>query len=61
MAITWILVRGIKESSRWNFVMVILKITIVVAFLIVGAFYVKPENWTAHGGFASRSLAAALT
>jgi APA family basic amino acid/polyamine antiporter len=50
--ITWILVRGVKESARWNLVMVLLKIAIILAFLIVGAFYVKPENWTAHGGFA---------
>jgi APA family basic amino acid/polyamine antiporter len=50
--ITWVLVRGIRESARTNLVMVILKIAIVLAFLIVGAFYVKPENWTAHRGFA---------
>jgi len=50
--ITWVLVRGIKESARSNMVMVILKLAIIVAFLIVGAFYVKPENWSAHGGFA---------
>ncbi|HEY0195035.1 MAG TPA: amino acid permease [Kofleriaceae bacterium] len=50
--ITWVLVRGIKESARSNLVMVILKIIIIVVFLSVGAFYIKPENWTAHGGFA---------
>jgi basic amino acid/polyamine antiporter, APA family len=51
-AITWILVRGVKESARSNFWMVVLKLAIIVAFLVVGAFYVKPENWTMHGGFA---------
>jgi APA family basic amino acid/polyamine antiporter len=51
-AITGILVRGVKESARSNFWMVVLKLTIIMAFLIVGAFYVNPENWTAHGGFA---------
>jgi APA family basic amino acid/polyamine antiporter len=55
-AITWVLVRGIKESARSNLVMVILKLVIIVAFLIVGAFYVKPENWTMHGGFAPNGL-----
>jgi APA family basic amino acid/polyamine antiporter len=50
--ITWLLVRGVKESARSNTLMVLLKIAIIVAFLVVGAFYVKPENWTAHGGFA---------
>jgi APA family basic amino acid/polyamine antiporter len=51
-AITWILVRGVKESARSNMVMVILKLVIIVTFLVIGAFYVKAENWTAHGGFA---------
>ncbi|HET9624754.1 MAG TPA: amino acid permease [Kofleriaceae bacterium] len=50
--ITWILVRGVKESARSNLIMVILKIVIILAFLTVGAFYVNPDNWTAHGGFA---------
>jgi APA family basic amino acid/polyamine antiporter len=50
--ITWILVRGVKESARSNTIMVILKIVIILAFLGVGAFYIKPENWTMHGGFA---------
>ncbi len=50
--ITWILVRGVKESARSNFWMVVLKLAIITAFLVVGAFYVKPENWTVHGGFA---------
>jgi APA family basic amino acid/polyamine antiporter len=52
VVITWILVRGIKESARSNLYMVILKLAIIIAFLVVGAFYVKPANWTAHGGFA---------
>ncbi|HEX4417540.1 MAG TPA: amino acid permease [Kofleriaceae bacterium] len=55
-AITWVLVRGIKESARSNLVMVILKLVIILAFLIVGAFYVKPENWTIHGGFAPNGM-----
>jgi basic amino acid/polyamine antiporter, APA family len=52
MVITWILVRGVKESARSNFWMVVLKLTIIIAFVVVGAFYVHPGNWTAHGGFA---------
>jgi APA family basic amino acid/polyamine antiporter len=52
IAITWILVRGIKESARSNLIMVILKVVIIVGFLIVGAFFVNPDNWTVHGGFA---------
>ena len=45
MIITAILVRGIRESVRFNAVMVIVKL-LVVAFVIgVGAFYVDPRNW----------------
>jgi APA family basic amino acid/polyamine antiporter len=51
-AVTWLLVRGIKESARSNTLMVLLKMGIILTFLVVGAFYVKPANWTAHGGFA---------
>jgi APA family basic amino acid/polyamine antiporter len=45
-AVTWILVVGIKESARANNIMVALKIVILFFFIAVGAFYVKPENWS---------------
>ncbi|MDH7504197.1 MAG: amino acid permease, partial [Verrucomicrobiota bacterium] len=44
-AITWVLVIGIRESARFNAIMVILKLIVVAFFLVVGALYVKPENW----------------
>ncbi len=43
--VTWVLVIGIKESSRFNTAMVIVKVTILIFFIAVGAFYVKPVNW----------------
>jgi basic amino acid/polyamine antiporter, APA family len=43
--ITVVLVIGIRESSAFNAVMVAIKIVILLFFIIVGAFYVKPENW----------------
>ncbi|HVM49466.1 MAG TPA: amino acid permease [Candidatus Acidoferrum sp.] len=60
--ITWILVRGIKESAGFNSAMVILKLVIIAFFVVVGAFYVKPANWTpfAPNGFAGISSAAAI-
>jgi APA family basic amino acid/polyamine antiporter len=45
-AVTWILVIGIKESARANNIMVALKVVILFFFIAVGAFYVKPENWS---------------
>jgi basic amino acid/polyamine antiporter, APA family len=43
--ITVILVKGIKESAGFNATMVIIKLVIVVFVIVVGAFYVVPENW----------------
>lgn len=47
------LIRGIKESTKMAGAMVIIKLTVIALFLITGAFYVKPENWTpfAPNGF----------
>jgi len=43
--LTWLLVVGIKESARANAVMVAVKLAVLVFFVVVGAFYVEPENW----------------
>ncbi len=46
LLITFLLTRGAKESARMNAVMVIVKISVVLLFIVVGVFYVKPANWT---------------
>src|SRR5512143_2269297 len=43
--VTAILVKGIRESATFNATIVGLKVLIVFFVIIVGAFYVKPENW----------------
>ncbi len=43
--VTVILVKGIRESASFNATMVIVKLTIVIFVILVGAFYVNPENW----------------
>lgn len=43
--ITWLLTRGMQLSVRVNNLMVFVKIAVILLFIIVGAFYVKPENW----------------
>ncbi len=60
--VTWVLVIGVKESSRFNDSMVVIKVAILVFFIVVGAFYVKPENWTpfAPAGWAGIGSGAAL-
>lgn len=53
IAITAILVKGTKESTRMAGIMVFIKIAVIVLFVLVGAFFVKPANWTpfAPNGF----------
>ena len=46
LAVTVVLVIGIKESARFNAVIVFIKIAVVLAFIAAAASYVKPENWT---------------
>lgn len=46
MAICLLLTQGAKETARFNAIMVVVKIAIILIFIFVGAFYVKPENWT---------------
>jgi APA family basic amino acid/polyamine antiporter len=60
--ITVVLVKGVNESAWTNTAMVALKLVIIAFFLVVGAFYVKPENWHpfAPNGFAGISSAAAI-
>jgi APA family basic amino acid/polyamine antiporter len=58
--ITWVLVRGIRESSGFNSAMVVLKLAIIAVFVGVGAFYIQPANWHpfAPTGFRGISSAA---
>src|SRR6267142_3028691 len=45
LAVTVILVIGIRESAGVNTAIVILKVAIVLFVIVVGAFYVDPANW----------------
>lgn len=60
--VTWLLVVGIKESARANNIMVALKLVILMLFIGVGAFYVRPENWSPFmpNGFAGVWTGASL-
>jgi APA family basic amino acid/polyamine antiporter len=45
LLVTIVLVKGIRESATFNATMVIIKVTIVLFVIVVGAFYVNPDNW----------------
>jgi APA family basic amino acid/polyamine antiporter len=57
--ITCILVIGIKESADSNNMMVLLKVGLILFFIAIGAFLIKPHNWNdpAIGGFAPNGFA----
>lgn len=45
LLIAALLVRGVRESARFNNLVVFLKLAIVLLFILVGAFYVDPGHW----------------
>jgi APA family basic amino acid/polyamine antiporter len=45
MIIAVLLIGGVRESARVNAVMVILKISVILLFILIAAFYVKPANY----------------
>lgn len=43
--ITWLLVRGAKQSSQVNTVIVIIKLSVILLFLTIGVNYINPANY----------------
>ncbi|MFM7272327.1 MAG: amino acid permease, partial [Gammaproteobacteria bacterium] len=46
LCVTGLLVMGIEESATANNVIVVIKLSVVIAFICVGAFFVDTANWT---------------
>ena len=53
---------GIKESSRFNWILVLIKMLVLVFFTIVGFFYIRPENYVpfAPNGWSGIHAGAAI-
>ena len=45
LILTILLIKGIKESTKVATIMVGVNMFIILSFVVVGAFYVRPENW----------------
>ncbi|MGH8315701.1 MAG: APC family permease, partial [Steroidobacterales bacterium] len=45
LAVTSLLVVGVKESATVNNVIVAIKLSVLLAFIAVGVFYVSSDNW----------------
>ncbi|PLT34047.1 amino acid permease [Bacillus sp. V5-8f] len=59
LLITALVSRGVKESTRFNNVMVFLKLGIIILFIVAGMGYVKPENWTPFAPFGFSGIVTA--
>lgn len=46
LIIALVLLKGMKESTNFAKIMVFVKLAVIGLFILVGAFYVKPDNWT---------------
>jgi basic amino acid/polyamine antiporter, APA family len=51
VVITVILVKGIRESAGFNTAMVVVKLVIVLFVIVVGVFYLNPDNWIPFAPF----------
>jgi basic amino acid/polyamine antiporter, APA family len=45
MAITWLLLRGVRESARANNIMVVVKLLVLGLFVVVGAMHIDTSNY----------------
>jgi APA family basic amino acid/polyamine antiporter len=45
LAVTSLLVIGISESTTVNNIVVAIKLSVVVAFIVIGSFFVNPDLW----------------
>ncbi len=62
MAVTWLLVIGVRESTRVNNVMVGVKLIVITVFVVVGAMNIDTANYTpfAPNGFRGIHQGAAI-
>jgi APA family basic amino acid/polyamine antiporter len=62
MVITWLLLRGARESATANNVMVVIKLLALTLFIVVGATHLHSENYTpfAPNGFTGIHQGAAI-
>jgi len=49
--VTAVLVKGIAESARFNATMVFIKVAAVIFVILVGSYYIHPENWRPFAPF----------
>lgn len=61
MILSLLLSGGVRESARVNAIMVVLKIIVIVLFIVVGVFYVKPANYSPFLPFGVKGVVSGAT
>lgn len=56
MVLAFLLSHGVNESARVNAIMVILKIIVIILFIVVGVFYIKPANYSPFLPFGAKGI-----
>jgi len=59
LAISYLLVRGIKESSRVNLTVVVIKVSVILVFIALTAWHVHPANWVPFAPFGWKGIMTA--
>ncbi|SFH69476.1 APC family permease [Pisciglobus halotolerans] len=56
LIVTILIIQGAKRALRLNNLMVLIKFSLILLFIIVGFFYVKPENWSPFMPFGMNGI-----
>ncbi len=56
MLVAWLLSKGIRESAKINNIMVIVKILVILLFIGIAIFYVKPANYNPFLPFGTSGI-----
>jgi APA family basic amino acid/polyamine antiporter len=59
LVLTTMLGWGVRESARLNNIMVAIKISVVLLFILVGARHVQPANWQPYSPFGTSGILSA--
>lgn len=56
LALAGVLSLGVKESARFNEIVVTVKLVVIALFIGIGMFYFKPENWHPFFPFGAQGI-----
>lgn len=57
--ITYIVAKGVRESARLNTVLVVVKVGVILFFIVIGSFYVRPSNWQPFAPYGAQGIVSA--